>query len=108
MLISDTSIRRPVMTLTIMAAILIFGWIAYKSMGIDLFPEVDFPVVTVQTVLEGASPEVIDADVTDVLEEQIKTISGIKFLMSQSYESLSIVTVEFELEGVGRTTLTAA
>ncbi len=86
------------MTLTIMAAILIFGWIAYKSMGIDLFPEVDFPVVTVQTVLEGASPEVIDADVTDVLEEQIKTISGIKFLMSQSYESLSIVTVEFELE----------
>ncbi|MBN2844466.1 MAG: efflux RND transporter permease subunit [Deltaproteobacteria bacterium] len=98
MLISDTSIRRPVMTLTIMAAILIFGWIAYKSMGIDLFPEIDFPVVTVQTVLEGASPEVIDADVTDVLEEQIKTIGGIKFLMSQSYESLSIIAVEFELE----------
>jgi HAE1 family hydrophobic/amphiphilic exporter-1 len=98
MLISDTSIRRPVMTLTIMAAILIFGWIAYKSMGIDLFPEVDFPVVTVQTVLEGASPEVIDADVTDVLEEQIKTIGGIKFLMSQSYESRSIIAVEFELE----------
>jgi HAE1 family hydrophobic/amphiphilic exporter-1 len=98
MLISDTSIRRPVMTLTIMAAILIFGWIAYKSMGIDLFPQIDFPVVTVQTVLEGASPEVVDSDVTDVLEEQIKTIGGIKFLMSQSYESLSIIAVEFELE----------
>jgi len=98
MLISDTSIRRPVMTLTIMAAIVIFGWMAYKSMGIDLFPEVDFPVVTVQTVLEGASPEVVDSDVTDVLEEQIKTIGGIKYLMSQSYESFSIIIVQFELE----------
>ena len=98
MLISDVSIRRPVMTLTVMAAIIIFGWIAFKGMGIDLFPEVDFPVVTVKTVLEGASPEVIDADVTDVLEEQIKTIGGIKFIMSRSYESLSIIIVEFELE----------
>ena len=98
MLISDTSIRRPVTTLTIMAAIIIFGWIAFKSMGIDLFPEVDFPVVTVKTILEGASPEVIDSDVTDVLEEQIKTIGGIKYLMSQSYESLSLIIVQFELE----------
>jgi len=98
MLISDVSIRRPVTTLTVMAAFIIFGWIAFTNMGIDLFPEVDIPVVTVKTVLEGASPEVVDADVTDVLEEQIKTIGGIKNLSSQSYESLSLITVEFELE----------
>ena len=98
MLISDTSIRRPVTTLTIMAAIIIFGWIAFKSMGIDLFPEVDFPVVTVTTTLTGASPEIMDQDVTDVLEEQIKTIGGIKNLMSQSFEGRSQIAIEFELE----------
>jgi HAE1 family hydrophobic/amphiphilic exporter-1 len=98
MLISDVSIRRPVTTLTIMAALIIFGWIAFTSMGIDLYPEVDIPVVTVKTVLEGASPEVVDADVTDVLEEQIKTIGGIKNLSSQSYEGLSLIKIEFELE----------
>ena len=98
MLIADISIRRPVSTLTIMAAILIFGWIAFKSMGVDLYPEIDFPVVTVTTTLEGASPEIMDKDVTDVLEEQIKTISGIKNLMSQSFEGRSQITIEFELE----------
>jgi HAE1 family hydrophobic/amphiphilic exporter-1 len=98
MLISDVSIRRPVTTLTVMAALIIFGWIAFTSMGVDLFPEVDIPVVTVKTVLQGASPEVIDADVTDVLEEQIKTIGGIKNLSSQSYEGLSLIKIEFELE----------
>jgi len=98
MLISDVSIRRPVTTLTIMAALIIFGWIAFTSMGVDLFPEVDIPVVTVKTVLQGASPEVVDADVTDVLEEQIKTIGGIKNLSSQSYEGLSLIKIEFELE----------
>lgn len=98
MLISDVSIRRPVTTLTAMAALIIFGWIAFTSMGIDLYPEVDIPVVTVKTVLEGASPEVVDADVTDVLEEQIKTIGGIKNLSSESYEGLSLIKIEFELE----------
>ena len=98
MLIADVSIRRPVTTLTIMAAILIFGWIAFKSMGVDLFPEVDFPIVTVTTTLTGASPEIMDQDVTDVLEEQIKTIGGIRNLMSQSFEGRSQIAVEFELE----------
>lgn len=98
MLIADVSIRRPVTTLTVMAAILIFGWLAFKGMGVDLYPEVDFPVVTVTTTLEGASPEIMDKDVTDVLEEQINTIGGIKNIMSQSFEGRSQITVEFELE----------
>ncbi len=101
MRIADFSIRRPVTTLTITAAVIVFGLIALSGMGIDLFPEVDIPVVTVTTVLEGASPEVIDSDVTDVLEEQIKTIGGIKNISSQSYEGYSQITVEFELEKDG-------
>ncbi|HOO46633.1 MAG TPA: efflux RND transporter permease subunit, partial [Deltaproteobacteria bacterium] len=101
MKIADFSIGKPVTTLTITAAIIVFGVIALTGMGIDLFPEVDLPVVTVTTTLAGASPEVIDSDVTDVLEEQIKTISGIKNISSQSYEGFSMITVEFELEKDG-------
>ncbi|MGW8321816.1 MAG: efflux RND transporter permease subunit, partial [Thermodesulfobacteriota bacterium] len=98
MLLSDTAIRRPVTTLIAMAAMIIFGWIAFQNMGLDLFPEVDFPYVTVTTTLIGASPEVIDMDVTDVLEEQITTIEGIKTIRSQSYEGMSRIVVEFELD----------
>ena len=98
MWLPDISIRRPVSTLTIMGAILVFGWLAFVRMGLDLYPEVDFPFVTVTTTLVGASPEVIDQDVTDVLEEQIKTISGIKSLMSQSFEGMSLIRIEFELD----------
>jgi hydrophobe/amphiphile efflux-1 (HAE1) family protein len=79
MWLSNTSIKRPVTTLTVMAA-------------------VEIPVVSVTTVLRGASPEVIDNDITDVLEEQIKTISGVKNLVSQSFEGYSQIVVEFELE----------
>jgi HAE1 family hydrophobic/amphiphilic exporter-1 len=98
MWLSDTSIRRPVTTLTLMAALVVFGWLAFTRMGVDAFPEVEFPIVTVQTVLVGASPEVMDQDVTDPIEEQIKTIGGIRQLTSASMEGFSIVTVEFELD----------
>jgi len=98
MLLPDTAIRRPVTTLIAMAAMIIFGWIAFRNMGLDLYPEVEFPYVTVTTTLPGASPEVMDMDVTDVLEEQITTIEGIKTVRSQSFESLSSIVVEFELD----------
>lgn len=98
MLLSDTAIRRPVTTLVAMAAMIIFGWIAFQNMGLDLFPEVDFPYVSVTTTLIGASPEVIDMDVTDVLEEQITTIEGIKTVRSSSYGGMSRIFVEFELD----------
>ncbi len=98
MLLSDTAIRRPVTTLVAMAAMIVFGWIAFQNMGLDLFPEVDFPYVSVTTTLIGASPEVIDMDVTDVLEEQITTIEGIKSVSSSSYSGMSRIFVEFELD----------
>jgi HAE1 family hydrophobic/amphiphilic exporter-1 len=98
MWITDTSIKRPVTTITLMGAIVIFGLMAFGSLGIDLMPEVDIPVVTVTTVLTGSSPEVIDREITDVIEEQVNTISGIKTLRSQSYEGVSVVMIEFELD----------
>ncbi len=97
MKITDISIKKPVSTLTITIGVILFGLLALSRMGIEQYPQVDFPMVTVTTVLQGASPEVMDADVTDVIEEQIKTLSGIKSLSSQSFESVSSVVVEFEL-----------
>ncbi|MEA2101102.1 MAG: efflux RND transporter permease subunit [Thermodesulfobacteriota bacterium] len=98
MKITDFSINKPVTTLTLTAAAIVFGLFSFLNMGIDLFPEVDFPVVTVSTVMSGASPEIVDSDITDVIEEEINTISGIKNIISSSYENLSQIIVEFELE----------
>jgi len=80
-----------------MAALLVFGYLAFSRMGVDLFPEVEFPVVTVTTTLPGASPDVMDQEVTNTLEEQINTISGIKTISSQSYDGLSNIAVQFVL-----------
>jgi len=98
MWISKTSIRQPVFATMVISAIVVFGLVAYRSLGVDLFPKVDFPIVTVTTILPGADPETMETDVTERLEEALNTISGIKSLRSQSSESVSIVIVEFELE----------
>lgn len=97
MILSDTAVRRPVTTLLATAGILIFGYLAFRGMGVDLFPEVELPTVTVISVLPGADPEIMDADVTDVLEEQINTIEGVKRIISRSTEGISQVVVEFVL-----------
>lgn len=98
MKLSDFSIDRPVFTTVIIIALIVFGYLGYISMGIDLFPQVDVPVVTVKTELKGANPEIIDMDVTDVLEEQIKTIAGIDNISSVSFEGYSQIVVSFVLE----------
>lgn len=98
MYLSDLSIRRPVLATMMTAVIVVFGIVSYNRLGIDLFPDVEFPIVTVTSVLPGADPETIETSVTDVLEEAVNTISGIKKLMSQSTEGVSLVIVEFELK----------
>src|SRR3990172_4855914 len=98
MWISNTSIRQPVFTTMVISALVVFGIVAYGGLGIDLFPKVDFPIVTVTSILPGADPETVETDVTEHLEEAINTISGVKTLRSTSTEGVSIVVVEFELE----------
>ncbi|MCI0468511.1 MAG: efflux RND transporter permease subunit [Nitrospirae bacterium] len=98
MWLADTSIKRPVFATMFIAAIVVFGIAAYPDIGIDLFPKIDFPVVNITTTLRGASPEIIDIDVTDIIEETINTINGVKTIASTSTEGRSTVTVEFVLE----------
>ncbi len=91
-------IRRPVMATMLVAFLVVLGLFSYKSLGVDLFPNVDLPVVTITTVLRGASPEEMEAQVTKPIEDAVNTASGIDELRSTTTEGLSIVTVTFVLE----------
>ncbi|HQI82207.1 MAG TPA: efflux RND transporter permease subunit, partial [Deltaproteobacteria bacterium] len=98
MWISDTSIKRPVFATMVLLALVVLGIVSYPEIGVDLFPKVDFPIVSVTTILKGASPEVVDIDVTDRIEEAINTINGVKTITSTSSEGVSSMIVEFQLE----------
>src|SRR3972149_6054300 len=98
MFLPEMSIKKPVTTLMMMAALFVFGVIGFLRLGVDLFPRVEFPVITVTTLLPGASPEVMEENVTDIIEEEVATIEGVRNLSSISSHGASVVTVEFEME----------
>jgi HAE1 family hydrophobic/amphiphilic exporter-1 len=98
MWLADTSVKRPVFATMIILALVVLGIVSYPSIGVDLFPKIDFPIVTVTTTLKGASPEVMDVDVTDRIEGALNTINGVKSITSTSTESASRTVVEFILE----------
>ena len=91
------SISNPVFATMMMAAFLVLGLFSYQRLSVDQFPEVNFPVVVVQTEYPGASPESVETDLSRKIEEAVNTISGIKTLSSRSYEGLSVVVAEFDL-----------
>jgi HAE1 family hydrophobic/amphiphilic exporter-1 len=98
MIISEIAIRRPVFTSMVIGALIVFGWVSFREIGVDLFPRIEFPVITIVTRLEGADPETIETTVTDPIEEAVNTTAGIKTLRSTSADGVSQVVVEFELE----------
>jgi HAE1 family hydrophobic/amphiphilic exporter-1 len=91
-------VRRPVFTWVLILALVVVGAASIRGLPVDRFPNVDFPVVLVTTVLPGASPEQVETEVTDKVEEAVNTISGLDELRSNSYEGLSVVVARFELE----------
>lgn len=97
MWITRVSIRNPVFATMMMAALLVLGLFSYQRLSIDQFPDIDFPIVVVQTEYPGASPETVESDISRRIEEAVNTISGVKTLTSRSYEGLSVVIVEFNL-----------
>ncbi len=97
MFLSDTSVKKPVFATIITLALIFFGILGYQRIGIDLYPKVDFPMVTITTTLFGAAPEVMDTDITDPIEEQVNTIEGVKHITSTSGYGFSQIVVEFEL-----------
>lgn len=97
MWLTDLCIKRPVLTLMFYALVLVLGLRSLADIPIELFPEVEFPIVSVQTVFEGADPETVEEEVTKPLEDAISTVSGIESLKSVSQQNLSTVMVEFEV-----------
>ena len=91
------AINRPITTLMGVLTFVVFGLMSYNTMPINLFPNVDFPVVTVQTTYKGADPSTVETKVTDKIEEAVSGVDGIDKLMSTSYEGFSVVTVQFKL-----------
>jgi hydrophobe/amphiphile efflux-1 (HAE1) family protein len=93
----DVFIRRPVLTWMLTLSLVVFGGLGFVRLGVDQYPKMEFPTVNVTSTLEGASPEVMEEDVTEVLEEQLNTIPGLKRLTSRSRQGLSSISAEFEL-----------
>jgi len=98
MLLSDLSIRKPVFATMLITALVVFGFISRERMGIAQYPNIDFPIVSVSTTLQGASPEVSETELTDPIEDSISSVEGIKHITSASSQGVSRVMVEFELE----------
>ncbi|MCC7153015.1 MAG: efflux RND transporter permease subunit [Bryobacterales bacterium] len=96
--LAQVCIRRPVFATMLIVALVVLGFDAYQKLGVDYFPKVEFPFVTVTTSLRGASPEEIESQVTKPLEEALNTISGIDELNSSSFEGRSIISIQFLLE----------
>src|SRR5690349_12542295 len=95
---ADVFIRRPVFATMLIASLVVLGLFSYARLGLDLFPNIDFPIVTVTTTLKGASVEEMETGVTKVIEEAVNTIDGIDELHSVTKEGLSSLVVQFVLE----------
>ncbi|MDP1900725.1 MAG: efflux RND transporter permease subunit [Rubrivivax sp.] len=96
------SIANPVMAVMVMLAFVVLGLFSYQRLSLDQFPNVDLPTVVVSIDYPGASPEIVEAEVTKKVEEAVNTVAGISSLYSRSYESSSVVIIEFNLDIDGR------
>ncbi len=97
MKLSNISIRRPVFAGVMSLTILLFGIIAFLRLPVREYPDIDPPIISVVTTYRGASPNVVETEITNILEEQFATLQGVKTMSSSSREEGSVITIEFEL-----------
>jgi hydrophobe/amphiphile efflux-1 (HAE1) family protein len=98
MVLSNISISRPVFTVMVTVGLMTLGALAMRSIGVDLFPDVSFPIVTVQTIYPGAGPEEIEQQVSKRIEEAVSSVNGVEEVRSTSRDSVSFVFIQFSLE----------
>ncbi|MBU3648418.1 MAG: efflux RND transporter permease subunit, partial [Limnohabitans sp.] len=96
------SLKNPVFATMLMLAFVVLGLFSYQRLKIDQFPNIDFPVVVITTEYPGASPEIVESEVSKKIEEGVNSIAGISALTSRSYEGMSVVVIEFQLHIDGR------
>ncbi|MBD3393270.1 MAG: AcrB/AcrD/AcrF family protein, partial [Chitinivibrionales bacterium] len=98
MYLTKISIRKPLMMVMVVVALLLFGIVAYTRLPIDLMPEMDLPYVTVQAIYPGAGPEEMETSVVKPIEDQMTTISGLKNMTSYCFESVAFILLEFNID----------
>jgi len=96
--LAEVCVKRPVFATMLILSLVVVGAFSFLSLGVDLFPKIDFPTITITVVNPGASPEEIETEITEKVEEAVNTISGIDELRSTSIEGISQVFVQFVLE----------
>ncbi|MCX5678691.1 MAG: efflux RND transporter permease subunit [Candidatus Omnitrophica bacterium] len=97
MTLSDLSIKRPVFGWMLMIGVIVFGAIGFTRLGVSQLPDIDFPVVTVAITWEGAAPEVMETDVTDIVEDAVMSVEGVKEVTSVSMQGITQISIEFDL-----------
>lgn len=98
MILSDLSIKRPVFATVLMLALLTLGIFSYRQLPLEMFPNVEFPLVSIVTTFPGASPETVEREISKRIEDAVNQIAGVKHVFSTSREGVSTVTVQFQLE----------
>src|SRR5438046_1857050 len=96
--LAEICVRRPVFATMLILSLTVVGIFSFKSLGVDLFPKIDLPTITVTVVNQGSSPQEIETEITDKIEGAVNTISGIDELRSTSVEGVSQVFITFLLD----------
>ncbi|MGH7784762.1 MAG: efflux RND transporter permease subunit, partial [Candidatus Binatia bacterium] len=96
--LAEICVKRPVFATMLIMSLVVVGAFSFLSLGVDLFPKIDFPTITVTVTNLGASPQEMETEVTEKIEEAVNTISGIDELRSTSLEGVTQVFVQFVLE----------
>jgi HAE1 family hydrophobic/amphiphilic exporter-1 len=94
----DASVKRPVFATMLIAALMVFGLFALPRMGVDIYPQVDFPVVTARVIYPGADPQTMEEKIAEPIEDAISSMSGIRRITSRNLEGVTLVIVEMELD----------
>ncbi len=94
----EISIKRHVFAYMLSAVLVLFGIISYKDIGVDRYPTVEFPMISVTTILPGATPEIIDASVTNLIESVVNSSPGIDHIQSNSSPGVSSINIRFNME----------
>ena len=101
MLLSDVSIKRPVFATMLNVILIVFGFFSYKKLGIDQFPNIDFPVVTVQVAYPGADPKTVEQKILEPLEKSLNGLEGLEALNATAFPNFGQVVLRFKLERNG-------
>lgn len=98
MTLSDLSIKRPVFAWMVMTALIVFGSISFKNMGVSQLPDVEFPVISINVTWQGAAPEVMESNVVDIIESAVTSVQGVKSVTSKVQDGSGSISVELELD----------